>query len=317
MLLYEDLLAIPPKPEQPPVDLKALEQQQATEDSLTIQEAERRLLQTYPDVPPQILNEVQQHAAQNNLQSYHGVLMRAQAIVAQLEEMRELAMKGSDAEGKVVAGPSRISVPISVLSVKECEALVRVCVREWFSLVLNLTDVLWLDESPRWAQCVPHTRNHEGTNLPPQETLLFTPPVAFWNADTRKHSNRYPRNPCYNRQHPGHRITHRKLHNHTHRPSTTPPRQSPSQSHTTLHHPHFRSRRPARLRRKSTLRTNPNLHLLHHYSFLHTFLHRTSPSLGPLLSHALRRTPKPRRPTLHTHDPRLRLPTHNFPCIRA
>lgn len=128
MLLYEDLLAIPSKPPPPPVDLAALEQHLAQQDTETILEAERRLLQTYPEVSSRPLEGDQQHLPKE-MQTYHNVLVHAQRVVSQLEEMRGLATRGSDLEGHPVAGPSRISVPISVLSVKECESLVRVCTK--------------------------------------------------------------------------------------------------------------------------------------------------------------------------------------------
>ncbi|KAF9450726.1 hypothetical protein P691DRAFT_809562 [Macrolepiota fuliginosa MF-IS2] len=128
MFIYEDLLAIQVKAKQPEVDLKALEQTQAAEDALTVQGAEQRLLQAYPGVPLQAVHEsLQPGISQDDLQPYQSALARAEAIVTQLEEMGGLTTKGS--EGQAIAGPSRMSVPISVLTMKECEALVRICTK--------------------------------------------------------------------------------------------------------------------------------------------------------------------------------------------
>jgi len=55
--------------------------------------------------------------------------------------MRELAMRGSDLEGRPVAGPSKFLVPISVLSIKECESLIRLSVCK-FSELLDLLSLL-------------------------------------------------------------------------------------------------------------------------------------------------------------------------------
>jgi hypothetical protein len=128
MFLYEGLLAIPAKPPQPPVDPAILGQQLEEQDAETIREAEGRLLQTYPDLSWQTVDGDRHHVALDKMPTYRKVVMHAQAVVSRLEEMRDLAMRGSDAEGRPVAGPSRISVPISVLSLTECESLIRACV---------------------------------------------------------------------------------------------------------------------------------------------------------------------------------------------
>lgn len=126
MFLYEDLLAIPTKPSPSQVDLESLEHEKSLQDAITIQGAESRLSQSHPDILPQPLGDAHQYLVSGDVQPHHRVLAQAQAITARLEDMRRLALKSADTEG--VAGPSKISVPISVLSVKECEALVRACV---------------------------------------------------------------------------------------------------------------------------------------------------------------------------------------------
>lgn len=207
MLFYEDLLAIQPKPAPPQVDLEALGRQQAEQDKLTVQEAEQRLLQTYANVPVPPLNEIP-HVVQGNLQSHYNVLVHADGVVRELEAMRGLAM--TDSESQAIAGPSKISVPISVLSIKECEALVRICVSEMASCHWETGSFHCIDESSRWARCITSTRNHEG--MPPTLPHDFIPHIileAFRNAYTRKFSNRYPRNSCEYRERPGHRIPHR------------------------------------------------------------------------------------------------------------
>ncbi|KAJ3564336.1 hypothetical protein NP233_g8356 [Leucocoprinus birnbaumii] len=132
MFLYEDLLAIPAKHPSPPVNLAALDEHLAEQDAETVKEAERRLLQTYPELSTQDTHsqEIDQEDAHPKVTSTYPthriVLGHAQRIVSQLEEMRESAMRGSNAEGQPIAGPSKITVPVSVLSIKECESLIRV-----------------------------------------------------------------------------------------------------------------------------------------------------------------------------------------------
>jgi hypothetical protein len=121
MFLYEDLLETSPSPSPSPrkLDIEAKEQRQALEDAQVIQEAEWRLSQNHPDLRQQVSGEEP---------FYHRVVAQAQAVTRRYEEMRGRALKGTDDEGQAVAGPSKVSVPINVLSLKECEALLRACV---------------------------------------------------------------------------------------------------------------------------------------------------------------------------------------------
>jgi hypothetical protein len=128
MFLYEDLLdtspSLSPSSREPDAEVK--EQQQALEDAQVIQEAEWRLSQNHPDITQQVSGQEP---------FYHRVVAHAQAVTRRYEEMRGLALKGTDDEGQAVAGPSKVSVPINVLSLKECEALLRACVSQFYPFI--------------------------------------------------------------------------------------------------------------------------------------------------------------------------------------
>ncbi|KXN85228.1 hypothetical protein AN958_11503 [Leucoagaricus sp. SymC.cos] len=125
--LYEDLLSIPPQPPKISDDVVSPEAQLA-EDKATVREAEERLVQSFPEAASLTLGDDQQKVTFYGMKPFRRVLRRAQAVVAQLEEMRGVAMRGTDLEGHPVAGPSQVSVPISVLSLKEFESIIRICV---------------------------------------------------------------------------------------------------------------------------------------------------------------------------------------------
>jgi len=126
--LYEDILSMASKSLQSKLNPKIMHERFADFDAEIVSEAEKRLLQIYPGLSGQTLDANQVDGASEDVPTYRTVLKHARTVVSRIEEMRDLAMRGSDLEGRPIAGPSKFLVPISVLSLKECESLIRVSV---------------------------------------------------------------------------------------------------------------------------------------------------------------------------------------------
>jgi len=141
VFLYEDLLSMPSKSIQSKLNPKIMYERIAQLDAEVVAEAERRLSQIYPGLSGRALDANQVDGASEDVPTYRTVLKHARTVVSRIEEMRELAMRGSDLEGRPVAGPSKFLVPISVLSIKECESLIRLSVCK-FSELLDLLSLL-------------------------------------------------------------------------------------------------------------------------------------------------------------------------------
>jgi len=141
VFLYEDLLSMPSKSLQSKLNPKIMYERIANLDAETVLEAEKRLSQIYPGLSGQALDTNQVGGTSEDVPTYRTVLKHARAVVSRIEEMRELAMRGSDLEGRPVAGPSKFLVPISVLSLKECESLIRISVCQ-FNEMLGLSSLL-------------------------------------------------------------------------------------------------------------------------------------------------------------------------------
>ena len=141
VFLYEDLLSMPSKSLQSKLNPKIMYERIAQLDAEVVSEAERRLSQIYPGLSGQALDANQVGGVSEDVPTYRTVLKHARTVVSRIEEMRELAMRGSDIEGRPVAGPSKFLVPISVLSIKECESLIRLSVCK-FNEMLDLLSLL-------------------------------------------------------------------------------------------------------------------------------------------------------------------------------
>ena len=127
---YEDLLAISPSQQEPKTETDTLNvtttSGTAEEDSALISAIERRLLGSFPPTdegsclgPPQDLS-----------QPYQRVLSHLQSLLTRLEAVQASTAPSQQTASEELFVPLQQFFPVSVISAKECEALVRVCVRQ-------------------------------------------------------------------------------------------------------------------------------------------------------------------------------------------
>lgn len=124
MAVYQDVLVVPvPQSELPDkAELKAIRRAEAEEDQRILVSLEDRLFDPSADIHSQ----KPQHKS-----SPHRILIRAHEIVSRVEATRSLALNTEESDST----PNFL--PISVLSIRECQALVRVSV-SFSTLILYL-----------------------------------------------------------------------------------------------------------------------------------------------------------------------------------
>lgn len=126
---YEDLLAISPSQQEPKTETDTLNVTTTSgtaEDSALISAIEQRLLGSFPHTdegscpgPPQDLS-----------QPYQRVLSHLQSLLTRLEAVQASTAPSQQTASEELFVPLQQFFPVSVISAKECEALVRVCVRQ-------------------------------------------------------------------------------------------------------------------------------------------------------------------------------------------
>jgi hypothetical protein len=128
---YEDLLAVSPSQHEPKTEIDTLNvTTSGAEDAILISAIERRLLSSFPhtDEGSSLGPDATAEAPQ---QPYQRVLLHLQSLLTRLEAVQASPQQTASSEGLLV--PLQQFFPTSVISVKECEALVRVCVRQSIS----------------------------------------------------------------------------------------------------------------------------------------------------------------------------------------
>lgn len=124
--IYEDLLALPPSVQSKPTEVQSVIRAQAEEDIAVINAVDQRLsLTTVENQTMHASTEANGKGAEHgvlapSVHPYRRVLSHAHNIISRIEIVRSSVNPTSDFENA--------DVPISVLSLAECESLVRVCV---------------------------------------------------------------------------------------------------------------------------------------------------------------------------------------------
>lgn len=119
--LYEDLLALPPSEKSQPIaTLEPVMQAQAEEDLAVVNQVDQRLLGSTEADEVAVESMNTHESLELSTQPYQRVISRAHDIVSRIETVRTSLNTQSDSK------PT--DVPITVLSIAESEALVRVCV---------------------------------------------------------------------------------------------------------------------------------------------------------------------------------------------
>ena len=116
MAVYQDVLAVPvPKLELPDkAALEAIRHAEVEEDQRVLLSLEDRLCDPSADIPSQ---NPKRHSIP------HRILVRAHEIVSRIEATRNLALNAEETTNNI---PNFL--PISILSIRECQALVRASV---------------------------------------------------------------------------------------------------------------------------------------------------------------------------------------------
>ncbi|KAF8999820.1 hypothetical protein BDQ17DRAFT_1391436 [Cyathus striatus] len=147
MNFYQDVLAVPGDQTQSPPNTEALRVTQERKDLAVIDAAdnrmmafakakEREVLDVAGEMDLQLLHE--QTALDMELQPYKRVLKQAHEVMSRLEAIREKTIKVKDQQPvgeaeqsmEVRSTAASMVIPVAILSPKECEALVRIAVKE-------------------------------------------------------------------------------------------------------------------------------------------------------------------------------------------
>lgn len=126
MAVYEDVLVVPvPQSELPnKAELEAIQLAEAEEDQTILVSLKDRLCDPSANIQSQT----------SKIQSpLHRILVRAHEIVSRVEAARNLALSTENSTNN-----TSNFLPISVLSIRECRALVRACVSFIIFLILYL-----------------------------------------------------------------------------------------------------------------------------------------------------------------------------------
>jgi hypothetical protein len=132
MNLYEDLLALPPSEQSKPTETQSVVPAQVDEDIAIVSSVDQRLstvedqtthsasgYNAHTSVETNI-ESAEHEALAPSVQPYRRVISRAHGIISRIESVRSSV--------NLTSGSESTDVPISVLSLAECESLVRVCV---------------------------------------------------------------------------------------------------------------------------------------------------------------------------------------------
>ena len=126
MAVYQDVLVVPvPQSERPnEEELEATRLAEAKEEQRMLASLENRLCDPSADIQSQTPKVQSVH---------HRILLRAHEILSRIEATRNLALNTEESTNK-----THNFLPISILSIRECHALVRACVSFVIFLILCL-----------------------------------------------------------------------------------------------------------------------------------------------------------------------------------
>jgi hypothetical protein len=152
MAAYQDVLVVPvpPKPELPnKAELETIRRAEAKEDKRVLASLEDRLFNTSTDT----------HSQNLNTPSLHRILIRAHEIMSRIEATRNLAVDSDKSTKKTLN-----YLPITVISIRECNAIVRISVSFFIFSYVIFTRVLMNDlaRSEGRANCRTCIGNNEG-----------------------------------------------------------------------------------------------------------------------------------------------------------
>ncbi|KAG6878045.1 hypothetical protein C0993_000368 [Termitomyces sp. T159_Od127] len=140
MFFYEDVLALPPSPEQSgQISAQEHEQQQIDEDLSIVCAAEERVLADEPHASS---------SAQARLQPYHRVLSYTRDAILRIEAARETIKRSPNAEPSISKNEF---LPVSVLTVPEFRSILRLSIRAGDADAADLT----LDLMKRGGLAIP------------------------------------------------------------------------------------------------------------------------------------------------------------------
>ncbi|PFH49299.1 hypothetical protein AMATHDRAFT_81368 [Amanita thiersii Skay4041] len=133
MAVYEDLLAVPkPEPElEPDTDNNGMQISQNEEDLAIISVIEQRLQGSFPPVDEEEASvEPMIHTpSEHSPPSYQRVLLQLENLILRLEAVQRSVTLQPESSDEGLSTPLHQFVPVNIVSAKECEALVRLCVQ--------------------------------------------------------------------------------------------------------------------------------------------------------------------------------------------
>lgn len=149
MAVYQDVLVVPvPQSEQPnKAELEAIREAEAKEDQRILSSLEDRLYDPSADIKSQ---------TPKFQSALHRILVRALDVVSRVEAARKLALNTES------TNETPNFLPISVLSIRECQALVRASVSLLSYVIFSRVLMNDLVESGERASCRTCIGNNEG-----------------------------------------------------------------------------------------------------------------------------------------------------------